>query len=372
MPETVLPTLQLKNNTARMYIKERLHQLLVLTLPALLVVLSACEAPAPTDRPVAEDDPSPFIGQWTFDIGNWGVGWLDIREDGGFLDADLMWGFGGIDYSVPYTYVSGNTLFIGRNPRRVVQERDAQGEPAITSMFPAWIQIYTDGDQLTGYHLSPKNSGVGLDTIRISGRKAPPMPPPPDLSAVEFGQPINLIKDPNSLEGWHLIERNLENGWHMENGILFNDPVQVEGQPTIRYGNLRTDQEFEDFHLALEVNVPPRGNSGVYLRGMYEIQISDSYNRPLNWGGSMGAVFTRTAPTVNAEKPAGEWQDMEITFVDRHVTVVLNGVTILENVPVPGPTGGASQSDITAPGPIYLQGDHTAVSYRNMVLTPVL
>jgi hypothetical protein len=53
------------------------------------------------------------------------------------------------------------------------------------------------------------------------------------------------------------------------------------------------------------------------------------------------------------------------------VTVVLNGVTIIDNQPVDGPTGGAIQSDISAPGPIYLQGDHTAISYRNIVLTPI-
>ena len=104
---------------------------------------------------------------------------------------------------------------------------------------------------------------------------------------------------------------------------------------------------------------------------MYEVQVADSYERPLDWGGSLGAIYTRITPTVKAEKPSGEWQELDITLYKRHVTVKLNGVTIIDNQPVEGATGGAIQSDINAPGPIYLQGDHTAISYRNIVLTPI-
>jgi hypothetical protein len=85
----------------------------------------------------------------------------------------------------------------------------------------------------------------------------------------------------------------------------------------------------------------------------------------------MGAVYSRITPSVSAEKPAGEWQTLDITLVDRHVTVILNGAKIIDNQPVLGPTGGALWSDVTRPGPIYLQGDHAAVRYRNVVLRPV-
>jgi hypothetical protein len=85
----------------------------------------------------------------------------------------------------------------------------------------------------------------------------------------------------------------------------------------------------------------------------------------------MGALYSRIAPVVNAEKPAGEWQSMEMTLCDRHLTVVLNGKTIIDNQPVYGPTGGALTSDVFAPGPLYLQGDHGKISYRNIVLTPI-
>jgi hypothetical protein len=152
--------------------------------------------------------------------------------------------------------------------------------------------------------------------------------------------------------------------------VLVNDPVQPEGGEHVSYGNLRTDQEFEDFNLKLEVNVPEGSNSGVYLRGMYEVQVVDSYKKPLD-PHNMGAVYSRITPVVAAEKPAGQWQTLDITLCDRHATVLLNGVKIIDNQPIYGPTGGAMKSDVFTPGPIYLQGDHGKVFYRNIVLTPV-
>ena len=86
----------------------------------------------------------------------------------------------------------------------------------------------------------------------------------------------------------------------------------------------------------------------------------------------MGALYGRITPSVAAEKPAGEWQKFEIILCNRHLTVVLNGTKIIDNKPVDGPTGGAMHADVERPGPIYLQGDHGKVSFRNIVLTPIL
>lgn len=317
-----------------------------------------------------QNDASTYIGQWSFDFGNSSVGWLEVRQEDGYLDADLMWGGGGVIYGLPYVYLAGDKLYLGRDPRNVVLKRDADRQPLLTKSFPTWIELKRDGESISGYYLSPKRNGIGLDSVFIKGRKLPEMGPAPDLSNLNFSEPIHLLKN-NDLTGWRLIESNLKNGWLVKNGVLTNNPVQSEGQQNIRYGNLRTEQVFEDFNIKLEVNAPSQSNSGVYLRGMYEVQVADSYDRPLNWGGSMGAIFTRITPTVNAEKPAGEWQELDITLYKRHVTVKLNGITIIDNQPVDGPTGGAIQSDISAPGPIYLQGDHTAISFRNIVLTPI-
>ena len=343
----------------------------ILTL-ILAIVLGACsEKKQDSSVAVPQDDASSYLGQWTFDFGQRSVGWLQVRQEEGYLDADLMWGGGSVAYGLPYVYVAGDKLYIGRNPRNVVLTRDAEGQPQLSRRYPTWIELKRDGDSISGYYLRPKVDGIGLDSTYIRGAKLPEMGPAPDLSKLSFGEPIQLIKNNNDLTGWKLIEDDLKNGWSMKDGVLTNDPAQVEGQDHIRYGNLRTEEEFEDFNLKLEVNTPPGSNSGVYLRGMYEVQVADSYERPLNWGGSLGAIYTRITPTVKAEKPSGEWQELDITLYKRYVTVKLNGVTIIDNQPVEGATGGAIQSDINAPGPIYLQGDHTAISYRNIVLTPI-
>jgi len=172
-----------------------------------------------------------------------------------------------------------------------------------------------------------------------------------------------------NLDGWKLIDPNNKNGFIVENGVLINKPVQEAGHH-VRYGNIRTEQEFEDFNLKLEVKVPSGDNSGIYLRGMYEIQVFDSYGKELD-PHNMGALYSRITPAVAAEKPAGEWQSLDITLWDRHLTIILNGKTIIDNQPVYGPTGGAISADVFAPGPIYLQGDHGTVYYRNMVLRPI-
>ena len=216
----------------------------------------------------------------------------------------------------------------------------------------------------------PHENGQGQDKADFTGRREPPMPPSPDLSQVKFGEPIQLFNG-KDLTGWRLTDPNAISGWSVKDGLLVNEAVQEEGKPHKNYGNLRTDREFEDFNLTLEARVAKGGNSGVYLRGIYEVQVADTYGRPLD-PHNMGGIYSRIKPTVAAEKPAGEWQTMDITFVDRHATVILNGQKTIDNQPIPGCTGGALWSDVTRPGPIYFQGDHTSIEYRNIVLKPVV
>lgn len=347
-------------------------------LNSMLVIIWGCltmscsEPKQVSQANTPRNDVSSYLGQWTFDFGQRSVGWLQVRQEEGFLDADLMWGGGSVAYGLPYVYVAEGKLIVGRNPRNAVLIKDADEQPQLSRSYPTWIELERNGDQITGYYLSPKVNGEGLDSVNIEGSKLQEMPPAPDLGTVEFGEPIPLFRNDNDLTGWRLLEEELTNGWTMKEGILTNNPAQVEGEPHISYGNLRTDDVFEDFNIKLEVNTSPGSNSGVYLRGMYEVQVADSYERPLNREGSLGAIYSRITPIIKAEKPSGEWQELDITLCKRHVTVKLNGVTIIDNQPVDGPTGGAMQSDVTAPGPIYLQGDHTAISYRNIVLTPII
>src|SRR5262249_39913736 len=111
-------------------------------------------------------------------------------------------------------------------------------------------------------------------------------------------------------------------------------------------------------------------NSGVYMRDRYEIQIADSYGRPLNDGGG-GALYRRQAAAVNACRPAGEWETLDIVFVKQRLTVRQNGQKTHDSIDV-GPKGtGASSNRDDAPGPLRLQGDHGQVSFRNVRIRPV-
>jgi len=167
------------------------------------------------------------------------------------------------------------------------------------------------------------------------------------------------------------VKTDLPSGWSAEKGLLTNRAPQEPGKPHKRYANLQTVREFEDFNLKLETRVPEKGNSGIYLRGIYEVQVADTFGLPPD-SHHMGAIYSRIKPTKLAEKPAGEWQTMDITLVDRHVTVILNGTKIVDNQPLLGCTGGALWSDEFRPGPLFLQGDHTSVEYRNLILRPVV
>jgi len=314
-------------------------------------------------------DISEFLGQWTIDIEDGQVGWLEVRQENNYLDADVLWG-GGSVLPVSDVFLAKDHVLTVQRSNNIVRQRDENGNPLKTQVVTSWMEIVKNGDKISGILLSPRRNGLSVDTTSFEGTKLPPVPPAPDLSKVRFGEPIKLFNG-TDLTGWRLTNEKQTNGFKVVDGTLVNDPVQTEGAPHISYGNLRTDQEFEDFNLKLEVNVPAGSNSGVYLRGMYEIQVMDSYKKELD-PHNMGAVYSRIKPVVAAEKPAGEWQTLDITLCDRHATVILNGVKIIDNQPIYGPTGGAIKSDVFAAGPIYLQGDHGKVSYRNILLTPIV
>lgn len=312
---------------------------------------------------------SDFTGQWTIDIAGGSVGWIEVRQEENYIDGDILWG-GGSVLPVSNIFLAGDqTLFVQRS-NDIIRKRDENNNPVKVQVVTSWLEIKNAGDKISGILLTPDANGSRLDTTKFEGKKLPPVPPAPDLSSVQYGKPVSLFNG-KDLTGWRLTDEKLANGFKVIDGTLVNDPVQKEGSPHISYGNLRTNDEFEDFNLKLEVNVPQGNNSGVYLRGMYEIQVIDSYKKETD-SHNMGAVYSRIKPTSAAEKPAGEWQTMDITLYQRHITVVLNGVKIIDNQPVYGPTGGAIKSDVFSPGPIYLQGDHGKVSYRNILLTPIV
>jgi len=307
---------------------------------------------------------NPFVGRWALTIPGGAAGWLGVTEEAGKLSASILWG-GGSVLPVDGVKMEGDKLVITRIQES--RQRDDKGQP-LKSIET--ITATVDGDALKLTTVTKRPDGSETTPANFTGKRIPPVPPKPDLSKVKFGKPIMLFNG-KDLEGWKLVEPRATNGWSAKDGVLVNNAAQQEGKPHINYGNLRTVAEFEDFNLKLEVNVAKGENSGVYLRGIYEVQVSDSYGRKLD-PHNMGGIYSRITPTVSAEKPPGQWQTLDMTLVDRHATIVLNGKTIIDNQPLLGCTGGALWSDELKPGPIYLQGDHTSISYRNIVLTPVV
>jgi hypothetical protein len=333
----------------------------------VMIAITSCKTATTGVKP-ANADISEFLGQWTIDIEGGTVGWIEVRKEDNYLDADILWG-GGDVLPVSSAFLANDHLVLQRS-NTVVRKSNEAGNPVKSHIVASWLELRRDGEKISGLLLSPRRNGLSVDTTLFTGTKLPPVTAAPELAALKFGEPISLFND-RDLSGWTLKEPKLTNGWKVIDGTLVNDPVQTEGAPHISYGNLRTEKEFEDFNLKIDVNVPAGNNSGIYLRGMYEIQVVDSYKKNPDTH-NMGAVYSRIAPTVAAEKPAGEWQTMDITLCKRHITVILNGIKIIDNQPVEGPTGGAMKSDVFAPGPIYLQGDHGKVAYRNILLTPIL
>lgn len=191
--------------------------------------------------------------------------------------------------------------------------------------------------------------------LKVTGRRAPTLA---RNRSPNWGAPVDLLA--NGLQGW--TTRAARNGWSYANGELVNTPPSSD---------LISKLVFTDFRLQLEVNVPKGGNSGIYLRGRHEVQVQDDYGKP-PYDRGMGGIYGQVQPMSLPARPAGEWQTLDITLLGRRVTVVLNGVTIINNQEIPGSTGGALDSNEAEPGPIMLQGDHSGVTYRNIKVTPAV
>lgn len=322
-------------------------------LPAILLLTTA----------LSHGADNPFLGRWALTIPGGGAGWLGVEEKDGQLVSSVLWG-GGSVVPTSGTKLEGGKLIVTRISN--AKKKDASGaekNEKVTETLTATV----NGDDLSLVTVKTKDDGKEFGRAEFTGKRIAPLPPAPDLTRVKFGEPVKLLNG-TDLTGWRLTKPDADNGWSVKEGILMNRVSKEKGK---HFGNLRTDAEFEDFNLNLEVRTLAGSNSGIYLRGIYEVQVMESYGQPLD-SHHMGALYSRITPGVAAEKPIGEWQTLDITLVDRHLTVVLNGKTIIDNQAVLGCTGGALTSDETKPGPIFLQGDHTDVDYRNIVLRPVV
>ncbi|MEW6303987.1 MAG: ThuA domain-containing protein [Verrucomicrobiota bacterium] len=175
------------------------------------------------------------------------------------------------------------------------------------------------------------------------------------------------------LWGWQLRRGDGRPSWSVQNGMLVNTVTDttklVNGAPQRVHGtDLVTGEMFRDFTIRYEYMIPKGSNSGLYLRGRHEIQITDDFAGGTPQPGGNGAIYNLAAPARFASRKPGEWNQVEATMRGNRVTVILNGEKIHDNVEVTRPTGGELDGNVTAPGPIMLQGDHGDIAFRNLRL----
>ena len=282
-----------------------------------------------------------LVGRWDLVVqrGTQGApSWLEVERSGTATLVGQFVGSGGSARPIAKIEFTEGTFRFAippqweRNPNDITFEGRLEGDRITGSMTMG------DGQKLTWV-------GTRAPSLRRAGRP-------------EWGEPIRLFNG-TSLDGWHTIGRG-ESQWSAISGIMQN----AKGG-----ANLATDQKFGDFKLHLEFRVPKGANSGVYLRGRYELQIDDAAGLDPS-SHHLGGVYGFIAPSENAARPAGEWQSMDVTLVGRMITYDLNGATVICNREIPGITGGALDSAEAEPGPLLLQGDHGPIEYRNIVITP--
>jgi hypothetical protein len=284
-----------------------------------------------------------FLGRWNLT----GTGadanrvyWLEVVEEGGQLKGKFL-------------NRSGSPLVI--DTMKVENGTLAFQLPAGRDKQPgAQIQAKLEGGKLIG-SIKDRDRVVNWTGVR------PPTFPGANANAKHnYGTPVELF-DGKSLDAFLPQSGDKISNWTIENGAATNAPPA---------SNLVSKQKFKDFRIQAEYKLAEGSNSGIYLRGRYELQVLDDFGKPTESHGHM-AIYAWTPPLVNASKPAGEWQTMEAVIVGNRVTATLNGQKVHDNAEIQAITGGALDADEAAPGPILLQGDHAKVWFRKVTVTPI-
>lgn len=251
----------------------------------------------------------------------------------------------------------GNGQFVGQfGNARPIQFLSFEDEILVFALPKQYEQRDDDlrfEGSLEGQDLRGVTTHGDGTAMRWTGIRAPLLP----NREVEWSEPINLIQDP--MDNWEPRSPNWVSNWAVVDGQLTNSGVGSDLM-------LRAAQD--DFRLIAEYKYPSGSNSGIYLRGRYEVQIVDDYGKEPSWGSS-GAIYGFLIPSTHAIKEAEEWNRLEIELIGRWVTIILNDQKIIDNAEIPGITGGALDSNEGDPGSMFLQGDHGPITFRKLELS---
>src|SRR5687768_7775055 len=284
-------------------------------------------------------EPSPIEGRWDITVnadGKESPSWLEVNHSGNKMLVGHFVGITGSARPISKVNFSDGKLSFSIPPQWEEETNDLSVEGTL------------DGDKLKGTMITPAGKTYNWTGVRAPSLRRQTKP--------VWGTPIKLLNG-KDLKGWKAMG---ENQWVVESGVLRSPKSGA---------NLVTEKSFTDFKLHIEFRYPKGSNSGVYLRGRYEVQVMDSKgSEPLK--DNFSAIYGFISPSEMAAKDAGVWQSYDITLVGRMVTVIANGKTVICNQEIPGITGGALDSKEGEPGPLLIQGDHGPVEYRNIILTP--
>ena len=285
------------------------------------------------------DSPS-LIGRWDMTLymdGSEYPSWLEVQLSGTRTLVGQYVGTGGSARPISKINFTDGKMSFSIPPQWEKENNDISFEGTF------------DGDSLKGTMISAAGKNYTWSAVRAPSLKRTAEP--------VWQKPITLFNG-KDLSGWHASGNN--NQWIIKDGILTSPHSG---------SNLLTDKTFNDFKLHIEFRYPQGSNSGVYLRGRYEVQIeADNDDEPVR--NVFSSIYGFLEPTEITAKKPGEWQSYDITLVGRMVTVIANGKTVICKREIPGITGGAINSKEGEPGPILLQGDHGPIEYRNIIITP--
>jgi hypothetical protein len=312
----------------------------MLLMPLLSTVLTST---------VVAQDAKQFLGRWDMTVtptsGAPYPQWMELTENSGKLEGRIQ-PRGGAWHAIVGAHVDSGKLIVDLGEARPGSEL-------------RWELSPSGADRLNGVETRGDASGPSL-----AGVKAPSLDRPMPR---KWTKPRPIF-DGKDLKGWEPIGNVDNSKWVARAGELVNDNPEVPGKPNHGAANIRTTEKFQDFKLHVEVNCPEGGNSGIYLRGRYEVQVGTEGGKLPSH--EMGAIYSWYPPPAGAGNNLGKWTSFDITLVGRHVTVVRDGRVYHDNVEIPGPTGGALDSNEADPGPFYLQGDHHGViQYRNITIS---
>lgn len=325
----------------------------------------------------------PIFGRWAADLPGEKFDpavWFSIsRDGGGRMHVSMLWRWGILQYPECISYSNGEFRFrqqLRGAPKGVTGNRYILRKHSHFKWFVCKVisndELEVRMQDLNYFGQPVPGENYNTDLGSFVCRRIPDPGPAPDLNSVVYGEPIDLLK--NGMDDWEPVPtaKSMPNLWSCKDGVLANEHKTTPNGDWVSGCNIMSKRrDFGDCKLSFDFRMPEYGNSGVWIRGNYEINVCDSYGWAIDNRNS-GILCGLFEPLCQAEKPHGEWQHIDVWFVNRHCTTILNGKIVEDNVPVYGVTGGAFSSDVLAKGPLKIQGDHSGAEFRNMILTPII